>query len=725
MKRLFIPHICSVFLLGALTLGSLDATHAASHNEAPMIDFDNKADYSHTGLDEDTDYIYRVEPINPPSTNEGSSQASVGFQAGDLINMVVGGAEGISDNSDPLSGAGSTPSPNSALGRQTSVDLSWSTGNVGYSIYPTQEPSGLYSDIGLDSDTDSSYSHTGLAEDTYYVYRVEAINAPSANEGNSEASVGFQAGDLINMVVEGAEGISDSQASMTLTSADSGETVEVSGTLNEDVGAGIWGNRKMANFTLPQDLSPAFYDLSLIVGLESTESILVEVAESTSLNRRRELVQIIQTAINNKYSYPYALVGPYRHLPMGSQIKDSITAEVVATIDQDNMWLFFAYDPAAFLGQPDARWILINGNSEEMQIIENREFEPEVTLVNGEPYPLDYGSHDHVYYGLFATGPYLQDRTTGSSTTPENRDGASTTPEITLSTQAPIIGLSFSSEEPCPPEKVKKYAFVVTLDDTDKRFEALKNQEKNLLKKLGIPTGNLHELNPADFVTTGNTFEIDEKTWDKSFKKLREKIEAVLKQIDDCCAEVLFIVNSHGNSDGRLIFKKAQKDADWKKVKKVKETLEVKPQDKTIKKVGKMGKGGKGKFASGLLAKMIAETFQKMDKTCIPVAFINHSCYSGKISSSDQNRKAYDAAIKAHSNLRIYSSSSVTERTYAQLKGGAYSFPFLEAIDNCLLKSAGKGKKTLEDQWKCIVKQTKDLANLLKKKQTPSKYPTK
>ena len=44
MKRLSTTLIRSVLLLEALTFGSLDTTHAASHREAPMIDFDNKAD---------------------------------------------------------------------------------------------------------------------------------------------------------------------------------------------------------------------------------------------------------------------------------------------------------------------------------------------------------------------------------------------------------------------------------------------------------------------------------------------------------------------------------------------------------------------------------------------------------------------------------------------------------------------------------------------------------
>jgi len=85
MKRLFIPHMCSVFLLGALTLGSLDATHAASHNEAPMISLDEKADINNF-------YAVPPKPLTIPSGN----QVSVG---------ILDRTDSQEDSFDPLIGA--------------------------------------------------------------------------------------------------------------------------------------------------------------------------------------------------------------------------------------------------------------------------------------------------------------------------------------------------------------------------------------------------------------------------------------------------------------------------------------------------------------------------------------------------------------------------------------------------------------------------------------------
>lgn len=287
------------------------------------------------------------------------------------------------------------------------------------------------------------------------------------------------------MIVEGTDEVSTSHMSVTLTLSDSGKTFQTLGTLSENVGAGIFGNRRVGQFTLPHDLPSGFYGLSLSVGLQSTKPVLIQITDSASINRRRELTEIVQSAIGEKYPYPYpyALIGPYSALPMGSQINDSITGEIIATIDRPNMWLFFAYDPEAFLGQSDARWVLIDGNSENIQLIENREFGPIVTLANRGPYAFDFGSHDHVYHGLFATGPYFQNRPTGSNITPDDKEGGDGIEDNSISSHAPILGLSFSSEVPCPPEKVKQYAFIVTLDDTDKRFEELIKQRKEAPEK--------------------------------------------------------------------------------------------------------------------------------------------------------------------------------------------------------------------------------------------------
>ena len=366
----------------------------------------------------------------------------------------------------------------------------------------------------------------------------------------------------------------------------------------------------------------------------------------------------------------------------------------------------------------------MNSDSEEMQIIENREFAPEVVLADGRPYPLDYASHDHVYYGMFNAGTSFQDKNAGNGDIPENNDEGDSTTEDIDSIGPAIIGLS-STLKDCPPERIKTYAIILTFDDTDKRFIELKNEEKKLLKKLGINAANITELDPKDFLTDKKTFEIDPKTWTKSFAMFRSKLEAWLKTIDDCCAEVLIIVNSHANKDGMLKFKKAKDVKSWTPIPKESETIEVKPRDKTVKKAGKPGQGMNNNFSSGFLTQMIAETFKKMDKSCIPVALINHSCYSGVFESTAQNLTANRTAVATHPNLHVYASSSSDEKSYGRVNGKSYRFPFIDAIAHCFVKAKSDETRTLTAQWDCIVKETKKRASAIDGLQTPTKYPSK
>ena len=173
--------------------------------------------------------------------------------------------------------------------------------------------------------------------------------------------------------------------------------------------------------------------------------------------------------------------------------------------------------------------------------------------------------------------------------------------------------------------------------------------------------------------------------------------------------------------------KKAQ-DVLWKKKPTKKEgTIEVKPKQYVSFKnsAGISNINSTPYFRSGFLAKMIAETFKKMKKTCIPVAMLFHSCYSAKIEDDKKNKQLYDEATTAHENMRIYSSTSSKELSYDRIKRGNYSFPFLQANNHCLLEAAKGGKKTLEDQWACIIAETKRFAGNFGKKQTPTKYLSK
>ena len=273
----------------------------------------------------------------------------------------------------------------------------------------------------------------GLKKDEEERYRVGQIPLTIDNLGNEEpprinqffssiqggqvkAPEGFQAGDSINIVIEGTEEVSTSTVSINLFSFGTGKTVQVLGTLSDNVGAGIVGNRQIGEFLLPYDLPKGFYDIYLDMSENSKPVSQIEISDTVSQNRRRELVQLINGSLTKQDEFPHTMIGPYSPLPIGAQIQDSDTGELVTVIDQGNMWLFFSYDPTSFFGQSDARWILINGNSEQIQVFENHEFWPNVLLPSGKPYPFQYGNRNHFLQQIFTTGNnlYFLDEDSGS-----------------------------------------------------------------------------------------------------------------------------------------------------------------------------------------------------------------------------------------------------------------------------------------------------------------------
>ena len=461
----------------------------------------------------------------------------------------------------------------------------------------------------------------------------------SIQDGQVKAPQGFQAGDLISMIVEGTHEASNSEVSMTLISSDSGETVQVSGTLSENVGAGIEGNRQVGEFQLPYDLTKGFYDVFLNISDVSSSVSQIEISDYVSQNRRRELVQIINASMKHLYEFPYTMIGPYSPLPSGAQIQDSDTGEIVSVIDEDNMWLFFGYDPTSFFPQSDAKWILINSNSEQMQIFENREFWPNVLLANGEPYPFQYGNRNHFLLQAFTTGDgvYFQDGNTDSG-----RKGP-VVPQLATNTGRSIIGVPM--KEGCDPKKVKKYAIFVTFNDIEKQFKQLLDEEKDLVKKLGFD--GTKELSPKDFLPDREKGLGANKV---SLDALKQAILDILKKEEKnkCCLEIVLFINAHQNSENAV---KIQHRFTYEKNKKT--------RSKTVN----------AHINNGKLVEFISQVLKDAKRTCIPTAIVFHSCNSGKFDSS-----AFDNAFKGNPNLRVYASSSAKQKTSGKLSGDEFFF---------------------------------------------------
>ena len=484
----------------------------------------------------------------------------------------------------------------------------------------------------------------------------------SIQDGQVKAPQGFQAGDSLNMIIEGTEGVATSQVSMNLIASDSGETVQVLGTLSENVGAGIEGNRQIGEFRLPYDLPKGFYEVFLNLSEDSRPAAQIEISDAVSQNRRRELTQLITDSLKDQGDSPYTMVGPYSPLPVGAQIQDSDTGELITVIDQNNMWLFFRYDPTSFFGQADAKLILINGNSEQIQIFENREFWPNVQLQNGEPYPFQYGNRNHVLQQTFTTGDgiYFQDGNSG-------RKGP-VAPQLATNTGRSIIGVPM--KEGCDPKKVKKYAIFVTFNDIEKQFKQLLEEEKALVKKLGFD--GTEELSPKDFLPDRTKAFGSNKV---SLDALKQAILDILKKEEKnkCCLEIVLFINAHQNAENAV---KIQHRFTYEKNKKTK------------------SKNVNTHINNGKLVEFISQVLKDEGRTCIPTAIVFHSCNSGKFDSS-----AFDNAFKGNPNLRVYASSSAKQKTSGKLSGE--EFFFIEGLKILLMPP-----KTFEQHWDEIVKET-------------------
>ena len=150
--------------------------------------------YSHTDLDEDTSYIYRIYAIN----SEGESDPSSEIQAKTLSSD--------DDESDTLTPDDVPDRPTDLeadVTSSTKIDLSWDAPDedrndnnaavTGYKIEAKKVTDSRYDTVVEDTkSTSTKYSHTDLDEDTSYIYRIYAINS----EGESDPSSEIQAKTL-------------------------------------------------------------------------------------------------------------------------------------------------------------------------------------------------------------------------------------------------------------------------------------------------------------------------------------------------------------------------------------------------------------------------------------------------------------------------------------------------------------------------------------------------
>ena len=174
-------------VLGGITISSINLTWADnSDNETgfqiersllPLTGFSlihttaaNITSYNNTGLEDNTTYYYRIRAINAA----GSSGYTAVASATTLLSVPV------SPTGLTLSGV-----------TNNSITLNWndnSDNESGFEIERSLTPVTGFALIFTTAANATSYTNTGLAEDTRYYYRVRAVNAAGPSGYTGEAS---------------------------------------------------------------------------------------------------------------------------------------------------------------------------------------------------------------------------------------------------------------------------------------------------------------------------------------------------------------------------------------------------------------------------------------------------------------------------------------------------------------------------------------------------------
>ena len=178
-------------------------------------------------------------------------------------------------------------------------------------------------------------------------------------------------------------------------------------------------------------------------------------------------------------------------------------------MEDENRWLFFAFDHQARFEQPEAIWILANAETQELELItgENAwpavyQLDPDVPddglIARGSRVGLDFGSPDNQLNQLYGFGPLLQQRPVPDPR-PRLQAGGK---------KSPLAGEPFlgGTKGKCP--KIRKIVILIQFDDNTKEksrggrpipnFDQVLERERRLAKNLGFD--QIIELNPDDFL---------------------------------------------------------------------------------------------------------------------------------------------------------------------------------------------------------------------------------
>jgi hypothetical protein len=196
-------------------------TAAVTDPDGDAITYSWSAEYGVIVSSSGSSAVYQAPPASPPSALPPGGMAVVTLTARDTLSLSSTSSVSIRiKNPDLVAVAGLTvgsPTVNSLM-------LSWSgvSGATSYNVYRSTSDTGAYSPIASGI-TATSYTNTGLSSNTYYYYKVSAVNA-SGEGPQSDSSFGTTLpclpGQVASLTV-----VSPTVSSLTLTwSAVSGAT---------------------------------------------------------------------------------------------------------------------------------------------------------------------------------------------------------------------------------------------------------------------------------------------------------------------------------------------------------------------------------------------------------------------------------------------------------------------------------------------------------------------
>jgi hypothetical protein len=485
----------------------------------------------------------------------------------------------------------------------------------------------------------------------------------------------------------------------------------------------IW----LVDMEVPAEVPPGDYNLSFELD-ELVETVEIEIATRQDLTTREQALDLAEEALGERLEGGLDLLGGSRPLPGGSELCNGLTGELFSVVGGDESWLFFAFDPESGFAQPDATWLVVQAGAGEVQVIDDQGGWPEVRIKDVDPTLLTegegatcqgsrwgpaFGSPKLRDGGFFGGGGVFYNELPAANP-PRRRPAVPVNPVHEGRT---LLG---TPEGPCP-DGIKKIALLIQLDDNNQKrnekgkeipdFDDVMDRERRLMRELGF--NEVHEIKPDDL----NAYDSKgkpklrvpssmENPYDS--KPILDKVRAIVGGIDDCCTEVLIIVNAHQTRNGYLRF--SNRGVPYRG--KPNKTKDVK----------------KG-INAGLLARHIAATVKEAAKDeCPPkVELIFHSCFSGRF--------AHDQMLKAANlGIGITASSSEDQTTRGSRKGGAATtdeYFFLEALKKCVDENPGK---PLSEIWDCIVEETrkrsakaeeKKKGKFRKKPQRPKRLPPK